>query len=207
MIICPLPQASIRLRLLVLFEPPWSVTSCRWRLLDMLLMRNRRAVSSFLRCRRKESKWTVLLIALIVWPRRIRSLRNLPSLSLYCASRIFAHCSRLLHPLSTIMCDQRMVETPPLLDIIARLLHPTHVRLVHLSQTLAPSLFRIFVLALIHSVFVDDGATLLRIASSWPCIFFSQTQSRVIFHEKLRQGITWPPHGVNGFYLGPAMEC
>jgi hypothetical protein len=38
-----------------------------------------------------------------------------------------------------------------------------------------PSLFGIFVLALIHSVFVHDGAILLRIASSWPCIFFSQS--------------------------------
>jgi hypothetical protein len=30
--------------------------------------------------------------------------------------------------------------------------------------------------------------------------------SRVIFHEKPRQRKTWAPHGVNGFYLGPAME-
>jgi hypothetical protein len=31
-------------------------------------------------------------------------------------------------------------------------------------------------------------------------------RSRVIFHEKPRQRNTWTPHGVNGFYLGPAME-
>jgi hypothetical protein len=66
-----------------------------------------------------------------------------------------------------------MVETTPILVSIVRLLYPIHVRLVHLSRTLVHSLFGIFVPALIHSVFVDDGATLLRIANSWTCIFFS----------------------------------
>jgi hypothetical protein len=86
-----------------------------------------------------------------------------------------AHCSRRPHPLSTVMCDQPMVETTPILVSLVRLLHPTHVRLVHLSQTLFPILFGIFVPALIHSVSVGGGATLLRIANSWPCIFFSRS--------------------------------
>jgi hypothetical protein len=71
------------------------------------------------------------------------------------------------------MCDQPMVETTPILVSIVRLLHPTHVRLVHLSWIIVRSLFDMFVPALIHSVFVDNGATLLRNANIWPCIFFS----------------------------------
>jgi hypothetical protein len=131
MIICPLRQASIRLRLLVILEPTWRVTTCRWRPLDMILRRNRRAVSSFPRCRRKKPKWIVLLIALIVWPRMIRFLRNSPSLSLSCASRTSAHCSRRPQPLSNVMCDQPMVETTPILVSIiclldSRLSRPPH---------------------------------------------------------------------------------
>jgi hypothetical protein len=30
--------------------------------------------------------------------------------------------------------------------------------------------------------------------------------ARVIFHEKPQQRRTWAPHGIDGFYLGPAME-
>jgi hypothetical protein len=59
-----------------------------------------------------------------------------------------------------------MVETTPILVSIVRLLHPTHIRLVHLNRTLIHSLFGIVVPALIPSVFVDDGATLLKIANS-----------------------------------------
>jgi hypothetical protein len=51
-----------------------------------------------------------------------------------------------------------MVETTPILVSIVRLLCPTHVRLVHLSQILILSLFVISVPALIHSAFVDAGA-------------------------------------------------
>jgi hypothetical protein len=40
MIICPLRQASIRLQLLVLLEPTWSVKTCTWRPLDMLLRKS-----------------------------------------------------------------------------------------------------------------------------------------------------------------------
>jgi hypothetical protein len=66
-----------------------------------------------------------------------------------------------------------MVETTPILVSIVRLLCPTHVRLVNLSRIL--SLFVISVLALIHSAFVDAGATLLRIVNSWQYIFFLQS--------------------------------
>jgi hypothetical protein len=170
MIICPLLQASTRIRQLVLSELTWSVTTCRWPPLNLLLRRNRRAVASFPPCRRKVSKWTVLWIALTVWPRMIRSLRNSPSPSLSCASRTSAHCSRRQRPLSTVTCDPPMVEHPILVSIV-RLLRPTHVHLAHLSRILVRSLFGISVPALIHSVFVDAGATLLKIVNSWPCIF------------------------------------
>jgi hypothetical protein len=138
-------------------------------------MRNRRAFSSFPRCRRKVSKWTVLLIALIVWPRMISSLRNSPLLSLSCASRTSTHCSHQRQPLSTVICDPPMVEATPVLISIVRLLRPTHVCLVHLSRIIILSLFVISVPALIHSAFVDAGSTLLRIFNSWQCIFFSRS--------------------------------
>jgi hypothetical protein len=43
------------------------------------------------------------------------------------------------------MCDQPMVETTPILVSIIRLPSPTHVHLVHLSQTLVHSLLEIFI--------------------------------------------------------------
>jgi hypothetical protein len=175
MIICPLRQASIRLRLLILFEPTWSVTTCRWRPLHMLLRRNRRTVSSFLCCRRKVLKWTVLLIVLIVWPRMIRSLRNSPLPRLSCASMTSAHYSHHRQPLSAVMCNPLVVETTPILVSIILFLCPTHVRLVHLSRILVISLFVISVPALIQNAFVDARVILLRIVNSWKCIFFSRS--------------------------------
>jgi hypothetical protein len=64
------------------------------------------------------------------------------------------------------MCDPPMVETPPILVSIVCLLCPARARLIHLSRILILSLFVISVSALIHSAFVDAGATLLRIVNS-----------------------------------------
>jgi hypothetical protein len=66
----------------------------------------------------------------------------------------------------------------PILVSIVRLLRPTHVGLVNLSRIIVRSLFGISVPALIHSVFADAGATLLKIVNSWPCIFFSRSICR-----------------------------
>jgi hypothetical protein len=63
----PTPPSIDQATTIGFFGAALEFTSCRWRPLDMLLMRNRRAVSSFPHCNKKASKWTVLLIALIVW--------------------------------------------------------------------------------------------------------------------------------------------